>query len=1533
MPPSPAPPGPNGPGGPSTINTEAETLSRMQVKEALTPYGVDLLGERLDMHTGALSFQHLDVSIPGNTELEVAIRRSLRISGDKRARHKKDFGDWSLDVPSISMKVATVDGWKTNRCTSNSTPEDVTVSGTYYLAYQFWNGLHMNIPGQGSQQIFDSPQGQFPTSADKGTNQYWKIDCLSTISHGAGEGFTATSPTGVKYTFDYLAYEDTSWVGQLDRDTAFMLATKAEDRFGNSVEYDYETLSNVTKLKTITGKNQNGGIKRKITVTYTGDKISKVEANGREWTYDYNGSNHLIKVTLPSGLFWSITVDNLVNAGLQSGLKLVCGGAMAQRTGAITHPYGAVGEYTLNEISHGRTQVPYNFVNGAGTGGGSCIGEDVRTQRSYDTISLTQKKLSGPGLDDMIWNYTYSQTQGGWTTSSGVSEVNTTTVVDPEGHKTVHHFNRNYNWEEGAEEKTEIFDGTTTLLRTVENQFEVGPMLGGAIATADNDKPTRYPRSVEQRKITENGDTFTTDYEYGYASTSYDYVDCQTCYGYGRPTEISESNSINSFTMTTKNFLFSEWDDWMLALPKKTKVGSETISEFLYNNYQVITFKQYGVTVATRAYLSSGMINWEKNANLDRYKFSSWYRGMPRTIEYPDLETRVFTIDYFGNVLTAKDRASNTTTYTYDNMDRLKSITLPNEATGPNRVPKTIDYLKVTSSEYNDPNADIDQNQWKVETTNGDLFAISYLDAMLRPVIAKTVDLTDTPSDLDRFQRTAYDSGSRPVFQSFPSADIEADEGTDTLYDGLGRRVEVEENVTPFAKTTYVYEASNKIKVTNPRNKQVKTTYFALGSPTQEIPTYISQWEGIQTNIVRNNFGEMTSATQSGGGVSATRTYKYDSSHRLCRQIDPETGSTVYNYNNAGQLTWYALAASGGTGACNIGSVVGSEKINNTYNILGQLTFVNYPDSSPDLAYTYDDNGNLKTLNSSSANWTYMYNKIDALIQEKLVTNGQTFITDYDFDSQDRLTSMDYPSSLSVSIIPNAYGEPESVGSYASGIQYHPNGSIKSLTYGNNRVYTTTQNARQLPQELKIKDGGTNIAKLTHYYDANANITSINDGVTSAANRTMTYDNVDRLKTASGIWGSGSYTYDALGNIKTKNEGSDTISITYDSSNLVDDVAINSSVNSFSHDVFGNVTSNGDQTFTYNRAGNMLTSSSPSITNWYDGHNRRVRVLEGNNNSYTMYGTSGSLLHRKDGGVQSDYIYAGSMLVAKKEGSDVHYLHTDLLGSPIDGKVGATSFTENYSSWGEKLDNSIQIANDVGFTGHQSDIATRFTYMQARYYDSVVGRFMAVDPIAFTPNQPSSFNRYSYANNNPYKFVDPNGLKAENAIEEIIVVAKKRPKRRIIFIPTGFGDDGDQAGFLSFSSDEFGNTVATEVGSKGGTIPVSGPAGLLSKHEQMKLVAKYLNKLPAKMRASLGYPNKVTVHSSGMLIPIAANGRYLPAIKNPGVAASPGGQISVGIVQGSASQASGVEAPPPVGPWAALGQNIGRIGAMISSIF
>ncbi|MBO9872956.1 MULTISPECIES: RHS repeat-associated core domain-containing protein [Xanthomonas] len=103
----------------------------------------------------------------------------------------------------------------------------------------------------------------------------------------------------------------------------------------------------------------------------------------------------------------------------------------------------------------------------------------------------------------------------------------------------------------------------------------------------------------------------------------------------------------------------------------------------------------------------------------------------------------------------------------------------------------------------------------------------------------------------------------------------------------------------------------------------------------------------------------------------------------------------------------------------------------------------------------------------------------------------------------------------------------------------------------------------------------------------------------------------------------------------------------------------------------------------------------------------------------------------------------------------VRYVHTDGLGSVvlITDKDRNVVERSEYEPYGGLLNRPI--TNMPGYTGHVMDMATGLTYMEQRYYDQELGRFLSVDPIAVRGED--GFNRYWYANNNPYKFVDLDG--------------------------------------------------------------------------------------------------------------------------------------------------------------------------------
>ncbi len=129
---------------------------------------------------------------------------------------------------------------------------------------------------------------------------------------------------------------------------------------------------------------------------------------------------------------------------------------------------------------------------------------------------------------------------------------------------------------------------------------------------------------------------------------------------------------------------------------------------------------------------------------------------------------------------------------------------------------------------------------------------------------------------------------------------------------------------------------------------------------------------------------------------------------------------------------------------------------------------------------------------------------------------------------------------------------------------------------------------------------------------------------------------------------------------------------------------------------------------------------------------------------------------RNEGGVHVDYYYLGGKLIAKKNGSTVTYLHADYLGSTAaESNTGGTVTARlHYQPFGENIGTPV---DDIGYTGHKFDTDLDLSYMEARYYDPVLGRFMANDPVGFISTRPMTFNRYSYGNNNPHKYVDPDG--------------------------------------------------------------------------------------------------------------------------------------------------------------------------------
>jgi RHS repeat-associated protein len=109
----------------------------------------------------------------------------------------------------------------------------------------------------------------------------------------------------------------------------------------------------------------------------------------------------------------------------------------------------------------------------------------------------------------------------------------------------------------------------------------------------------------------------------------------------------------------------------------------------------------------------------------------------------------------------------------------------------------------------------------------------------------------------------------------------------------------------------------------------------------------------------------------------------------------------------------------------------------------------------------------------------------------------------------------------------------------------------------------------------------------------------------------------------------------------------------------------------------------------------------------------------------------------------------------------ITWIHTDHLGSPIAGRnaAGETTWEQAYAPWGEKqaVAGVPQASAGVGYTGHIYDEQMGLVYAGARWYDPAMGRFLSPDAVRFHIEDVAHFNRYAYANSNPFIFVDPDG--------------------------------------------------------------------------------------------------------------------------------------------------------------------------------
>jgi RHS repeat-associated protein len=159
----------------------------------------------------------------------------------------------------------------------------------------------------------------------------------------------------------------------------------------------------------------------------------------------------------------------------------------------------------------------------------------------------------------------------------------------------------------------------------------------------------------------------------------------------------------------------------------------------------------------------------------------------------------------------------------------------------------------------------------------------------------------------------------------------------------------------------------------------------------------------------------------------------------------------------------------------------------------------------------------------------------------------------------------------------------------------------------------------------------------------------------------------------------------------------------------------------------------------------------------YDEAGRRVKrttatkVGASNVTTTTYYIGAGQEVQN---GVPVRYYTLGGNTLGVRQGANVSWLYGDHLGS-TSASSGAAATSERYYAYGKDRGTG-NLPTDHRFTGQISD-ASGLIFMNARYYDPVLGSFLSPDTVVPEPGQPEGYNRYAYANGNPLRFIDPSG--------------------------------------------------------------------------------------------------------------------------------------------------------------------------------
>ena len=530
----------------------------------------------------------------------------------------------------------------------------------------------------------------------------------------------------------------------------------------------------------------------------------------------------------------------------------------------------------------------------------------------------------------------------------------------------------------------------------------------------------------------------------------------------------------------------------------------------------------------------------------------------------------------------------------------------------------------------------------------------------------------------------------------------------------------------PNSKTTTTLNLSGLVESSKDiTNNSVTYTYNSLGKPetvtSNDIITHIRYDDrGFQrvlkdanladsVKYVYDAYGQLTSQTNARGQIT---TFRYDAAGRI--EVDSCSGR---------KLTYQYVPSGNG-----IGQIQTIKQNNNTIR-----------------SYTYTPLGQLSS------------------VAEKI--DNTDYTTSYSYNGHGQLTEQQSPSGLRVSYQYNSAGLLTSMRNAENDASLwqlnaaNALGQVTESTLGNGLKRISGYDAYYLPNKITLRNGTSVIDSVIYAFNNKTGNLTIRNDISNSRNETFGYDVLNRLDSLRLNNGTlNRVLYHPNGNINTKFDVG-----TYEYNN--NNHAVSGITNQVS--TYNPPTFNIENT-SYNRVSSLTQGGSiiKKLNFQYNADKQRNKSLYYENNvlKKTMYYVGNYEKEVIEGGSTKEYDYICtpeglSAIAVKTNGTrSFYYVQTDHLGSirVVTTATKAIQTRYDYDAWGKQTSTGTSITNR-GYIGQEHINDFGLLNFNARLYDPVLGRFMGVDPYVQMPDFTQSYNRYSYALNNPLIYTDPDG--------------------------------------------------------------------------------------------------------------------------------------------------------------------------------